>query len=131
MNLNKIDANLVKIEARVTPPPDVPKRGSAFGRFLRGFGALAAPVGYATSFFFPPAALVGAAAYGLGQFGAYKDSSRSRDIDSSQIPTVLFPAVNTGGGAPGPSAASFGVGDPMEIIANRQDATNEMIGQVR
>ncbi len=131
MNLNKIDTNRIKFEARVAAPPDPPKSGSAFGRFLRSFGALAAPVGYAASFFFPPAALIGAASYGLGQFGNYRDSSKKQDINSNQLPQILFPAVTTPAGGPGrPGGSPEGHVDPMNVIANRQAATNDMMNQI-
>lgn len=124
---NKIDANRVKLEARYSPMPDPPKTGSAFGRFLRSFGALAAPVGFASAFFFPPAALVGASAYGLGQFGAYRDASR-RPTETLP-PATYFPGVTTPTGGPGYVAPVSA--DPIDIISNRQSATNDMIGKVK
>ncbi|MBI2083121.1 MAG: hypothetical protein HYT76_06085 [Deltaproteobacteria bacterium] len=132
MNFNKVDANRIKFEARISEPPESPRRGSKFGRFLRSFGALAAPVGFASSFFFPPAALVGATAYGLGQYGGYRDGMKSAEPNSKEMPSIYFPGVTTPAGGPSMGAVgSPAVGDPMDVMVNRQAATNDMIGQVR
>lgn len=128
MNFNKVDANRIKFEARFAEPPDAPQRGSKFGRFLHSFGALAAPVGFASAFFFPPAALVGATWYGLGQYGGYRDATKRAQPNSQELP-VYFPGVTTAAG--GPAAGSSAVGDPMSVLVNRQATVNDMIGQVR
>lgn len=129
MDFNKVDANRIKFEARVSEPPESPTKGSKFGRFLQSFGALAAPVGFASAFFFPPAALVGATAYGLGQYGGYRNAVKSAEPSSKDMPAIYFPGVTTPVG--GPSGYASPVGDPMNVMVNRQAATNDMIGQVR
>ncbi|MBI4373797.1 MAG: hypothetical protein HY542_02865 [Deltaproteobacteria bacterium] len=142
MDFNKVDASRIKFEARVAEPPESPSGGSKFGRFLRSFGALAAPVGFASAFFFPPAALVGATSYGLAQFGGYRDGVKRREPNSKDMPSVYFPGVTSPAGGPaspttslgGPNmggSAGSGIADPMNVILNRQAAMNDMIGQVR
>lgn len=130
MNLSTIDANRIKFEARTAPLPDPPKTGSAFGRFLRSFGALTAPIGFASSLFFPPAAVVGAAAYGLGQYGGYRDQAKRQSQMPAPTPGVYFPAVTTPAGGPVPPSTQTTI-DPINVIADRQAATNQMIGEVR
>ena len=125
--LNLVDANRIKFEARFNPPPDAPKKGSKFGRFLRAFGMVAAPVGYASSLFFPPAALIGAAAYGLGQVGGHKDATKRREETPAAAPAVFFPGVGTPVGGPTATPISYDVADPMDVMVDRQAATNEMI----
>jgi len=124
--LGKLDANLIKFEARLHAPPDPPKTGSKFGRFLRSFGAFAGPVGFASAFFFPPAALIGASAYGLGQFGGYKDATKRQEQAPTPVPALGFPGMTPPQGTAVPASA-----DPLNVIANRQAVTNDMIGRGR
>jgi hypothetical protein len=132
MNQMKIDANRVKFEARNNPPPEVTQGGSKFWRFMRGFSEFATPVSFASSFFFPPAALIGASSYGLGRYGQYKDSAKKAEHEVQYAP--FYPGMNTPAG--GPVAAPMAMpgqplNDPMNIIVNRQDSTNDMMGRVR
>ena len=129
-NINKVGNNRIKIEAVSYYPPEQPK-GSKFGRFLRSFGAVATPVGFASAFFFPPAALIGAGAYGLNIYGNHLDQTRNQPIIP---PTPYYPAITTSAGGPNVAAPigspSTGVTDPINVISNRQAATNSMIQRV-
>ncbi|MBI2066622.1 MAG: hypothetical protein HYW02_07575 [Deltaproteobacteria bacterium] len=132
MNQIRIDANRVKFEARNNPPPEVAEKGSKFWRFMRGFSALAAPVGFASSAFFPPAALIGASAYGLGQFGSYKDSTKKAEHEVPYAP--YYPGLNTPAGGPVSAPMPLAIDpvqDPINIIVNRQEVANDMIGRIR
>ncbi len=137
MQLNTVDKNLVKIEARNYPPPEGPKMGSRFWRFVQGFGAFATPVSLASAFFFPPAALIAAGSYGAFQYGGYKDATK-RQQQLTPTPVIGYPGVTTSVGGPSHSGAqqSAPVSDPMavmtgDLLSNRQAMTNEMLEGVK
>jgi len=129
MNFNTIDKNLVKIESRQYNPyePPPPKK-SFFGGLLKALGSIAGPVGFASSIFFPPAAIVGAAGYGMQGLGNHLKNKAAAQNQANALPAGFQPVMNY----PGLQPAGFGqpiIGyetDVLNILTNKQGSMNEM-----
>lgn len=130
--LNTVDTNRIKLEAKTHALP-VPPSGSRFGRFIRSVGALAAPIGYASSLFFPPGALIGAGAHGMYYIGGYQDAARRREGNTAGAPAI-FPSINTQAGGPTASISAPGgapmAADPLNLISSRQATFSQMTQEV-
>ncbi len=134
MNLNTVDKNLIKIEARNYNPyePKPPKK-SIFGSLLRGLGALAAPIGFAATPFFPPAAVIGFAGLGAQSLGAHRQAkvaSQNQTSGPGFQPVMYYPGVQPGmSGAAGLPAGYEQ--DVLNIVTNKQNMINDMTQAVK
>lgn len=131
MNLNVVDRNLVKLQAKTYNPyePPPPKK-SFFGSLLRGLGSIAGPVGFASSLFFPPAAIIGAAGYGMQGLGQHMKNKAVRQTEypaNQGTPLMMnFPGFQPAGFA-GPAGYET---DVLNILTNKQGSMNQMTQSV-
>lgn len=124
-----VDPNIIKMEQKVYSPPP-PKAPGGFSRVMSAFGALAAPVGFATSIFCPPMAILG----GFGLSSQYAGAHFQRKAAQKQMgggpgyvpvaypglsPRPMGPAIQPAGG-PGYDP------DVMNIIVPRNEMAAEM-----
>lgn len=132
MNFNTVDKNLVKLEVRnYNPFEPPPKKKSFFGSLLKGLGSIAGPVGFASSFFFPPAAIIGAAGYGMQGLGTHlknKAASQTEMPGANIHPVMQYPGLQPMGFAQGsvPQPMNGYETDVLDILTNKQGSMNEM-----
>lgn len=127
MNFTTVDPNRIKLEARTYNPfePKPPKR-SFFGGIMKALGAIAGPVGFAMTPFFPPAAIMGAAGYGLHGLGTHLQNKAAAQNAANPVvanPVYYFPGIQPGGSGASPAMYN---NDVMNILTQKQGSMNEM-----
>lgn len=138
-NSPKIDPNIMRLEVRYANLNQPPKRKISGGaKFARALGSFLGPVGMAASFFFPPMAIAGMAAYGLrnqaqraiNQQQTFIQAERAAYGSGGPQQVQYFGYQNQGGSYQPVGTGAMGVSPAQDQVMNILFLRNEASDQV-